>query len=113
MLAQLFVGQSSDDATRELFDQMQRASTDRDTALAYLHAMPADARDEARKLSVPTLVVHRRGDAIAPFEAAKAAASLIPGARFVPLAGDNHWPMADDLSAPVMLRSITQFLDEA
>jgi pimeloyl-ACP methyl ester carboxylesterase len=113
MLAQLFVGQSADDDTRELFDQMQRASTDRDTALAYLHAMPADARDEARKLSVPTLVVHRRGDAIAPFEAAKAAASLIPGARFVPLAGDNHWPMADDLSAPVMLRSITQFLDEA
>ncbi len=113
MLAQLFVGQSADDDTRELFDHMQRASTDRDTALAYLHAMPADAREEARKLSVPTLVVHRRGDAIAPFEAAKAAASLIPGARFVPLAGDNHWPMADDLSAPVMLRSITQFLDEA
>ena len=92
---------------------MQRASTDRDTALAYLRAMAADVRDEARKLSVPTLVVHRRGDAIAPFEAAKAAASLIPGARFVPLAGDNHWPMADDLSAPVMIRSITQFLDEA
>ena len=63
-------------------------------------------RDEARKLAVPTLVVHRRDDAIAPFEAAKAAASLIPGARFVPLAGDNHWPMADDLSAPVMIRSI-------
>ncbi len=113
MLAQLFVGQSADAETRELFDRMQRASTDRDTALAYLRAMAADARDEARKLSVPTLVVHRRGDAIAPFEAAKAAASLIPGARFVPLAGDNHWPMADDLSAPVMLRSIAQFLDEA
>ena len=113
MLAQLFVGQSADAETRELFDRMQRASTDRDTALAYLHAMPADARDEARKLSVPTLVVHRRGDAIAPFQAAKAAAAIIPGARFVPLAGDNHWPMADDLSAPVMLRSITQFLDEA
>jgi pimeloyl-ACP methyl ester carboxylesterase len=113
MLAQLFVGQSADAETRELFDRMQRASTDRDTALAYLHAMPADARDEARKLSVPTLVVHRRGDAIAPFQAAKAAAAIIPGARFVPLAGDNHWPMADDLSAPIMLRSITQFLDEA
>jgi pimeloyl-ACP methyl ester carboxylesterase/DNA-binding winged helix-turn-helix (wHTH) protein len=113
MLAQLFVGQSADAETRELFDRMQRASTDRDTALAYLHAMAADARDEARKLSVPTLVVHRRDDAIAPFASAKAAASLIPGARFVPLLGDNHWPMTDDHSAPVLLRSITQFLDEA
>ena len=113
MLAQLFVGQTADADTRELFDRMQRASTDRDTALAYLRAMAADARDEARKLSVPTLVVHRRGDAIAPFEAAKVAASLIPGARFVPLAGDNHWPMAHDTSAPIMIRSITQFLDEA
>ena len=113
MLAQLFVGQTADADTRELFDRMQRASTDRDTALAYLHAMAADARDEARKLSVPTLVVHRRGDAISPFEAAKAAASLIPGARFVPLAGDNHWPMVNDPSAPIMIRSITQFLDEA
>jgi pimeloyl-ACP methyl ester carboxylesterase/DNA-binding winged helix-turn-helix (wHTH) protein len=113
MLAQLFVGQTADADTRDLFDRMQRASTDRDTALAYLRAMAADARDEARKLSVPTLVVHRRGDAIAPFESAKAAAALIPGARFVPLAGDNHWPMANDPSAPVMIRSIAQFLDEA
>ena len=113
MLAQLFVGQSADPETRELFDRMQRASTDRDTALAYLRAMAADARDEARKLAVPTLVMHRRGDAIAPFESAKAAAAIIPGARFVPLAGDNHWPMADDSSATAMLRSISQFLDEA
>jgi pimeloyl-ACP methyl ester carboxylesterase len=112
MLAQLFVGQTADAETRELFDRMQRASTDRDTALAYLRALAADAREEARKLAVPTLVVHRRGDAIAPFESAKAAASLIPEARFVPLAGDNHWPMANDPSAAVMIRSITQFLDE-
>ena len=48
---------------------------------------------------------------IAPFEAAKAAASLIPGARFVPLSGDDHWPMADDPSAPAMTRAIRAFLD--
>jgi pimeloyl-ACP methyl ester carboxylesterase len=113
MLAELFVGPSADADTREIFDRMQRASTDRDTALAYLHAMAADVRSEARKLEVPTLVLHRRNDAIAPFESAKAAAALIPGARFVPLLGDNHWPMANDAHAAVMIRSITQFLDEA
>ena len=36
MLAELFVGQSADAETRELFDRMQRASTDRETALAYV-----------------------------------------------------------------------------
>jgi pimeloyl-ACP methyl ester carboxylesterase len=110
MLAELFVGESADDETRELFDRMQRASTDRDTALAYLVAMVSDAREDARKLAIPTLIVHRRDDAIAPFESAKVAASLIPGARFVPLTGDNHWPLADDLSAPVLLRAIRDFL---
>jgi pimeloyl-ACP methyl ester carboxylesterase/DNA-binding winged helix-turn-helix (wHTH) protein len=112
MLAELFVGPSADPPTRELFDRMQRASTDRDTALAYLHAMPWDGREQARKLTVPTLIVHRRDDAIAPFAAAKAAASLIPGARFVPLSGDNHWPLAADPSAPTMIRAIREFLDK-
>jgi pimeloyl-ACP methyl ester carboxylesterase len=55
--------------------------------------------------------VHRRNDAIAPFEAAKAAAAIIPGARFVPLEGDNHWPMSDDLTAPAMIRAVRDFLD--
>ena len=112
MLAELFVGQSADADTRELFDRMQRASTDTETALAYLDGIRSDGRDDARSLTVPTLVVHRRGDLVSALESGKVAASLIPGARFVPLAGDNHWPMADDLSAPVMIRSIREFLDE-
>jgi pimeloyl-ACP methyl ester carboxylesterase len=73
--------------------------------------MIVDAREVARKIEVPTLVVHRRNDAIAPFEAAKAAAAIIPGARFVPLEGDNHWPMSDDLTAPAMIRAVRDFLD--
>jgi pimeloyl-ACP methyl ester carboxylesterase len=111
MLAELFVGRTADTATRELFDHMQRASTDKETAAAYLRAMIVDAREVARKIEVPTLVVHRRNDAIAPFEAAKAAAAIIPGARFVPLEGDNHWPMSDDLTAPAMIRAVRDFLD--
>ncbi len=112
MLAELFVGPSADEQTRILFDRMQRASTNRDTALSYLRGMLGDVREQARKLSVPTLIVHRRDDGVSPFEAAKVAATLIPGARFVPLVGDNHWPMADDPSAPVMIRAIREFLTD-
>ena len=113
MLAQLFVGQEASAETRELFDRMQRASTDRETVLTYLKSMHEGVREEARKLEVPSLVLHRHDDAIAPFASAKAAAALIPGATLVALSGDNHWPMVGDPSAPAMIRAIRDFLDGA
>ena len=113
MLAELFVGQGADADTRELFDRMQRASTDKETALAYIASIADGGRVDARALSIPTLIVHRRDDPIAPFAAAKLAAAQIPGARLVPIAGDNHWPMADDPSAPVLLRAVCDFLEDA
>ena len=38
----------------------------------------------------PTLVTHVRNDARVPFEEGRLIASMIPGARFVPLDGRNH-----------------------
>ena len=49
-----------------------------------------DVTELARQVSVPTLVVHARGDAAVPFEEGRLLASLIPGARFLPLDTDNH-----------------------
>ena len=112
MLAELFVGLYASPETCELFDRMQRAAADRETALAYVENIMSDVRAVASKINVPTLILHRRDDAVCPFESGKVAASLIPGARFVPLAGDNHWPLAHDSSAPAMIRSIREFLDE-
>jgi pimeloyl-ACP methyl ester carboxylesterase len=112
MLAEIFVGQSASSETRDLFDRMQRASTDKETAITYFRSMARGERPDIAALRVPTLIAHRRDDVIAPFEAARAAARKIPGARLVALEGDNHWPMADDPDAPVLLRTIRQFLDE-
>jgi pimeloyl-ACP methyl ester carboxylesterase len=42
------------------------------------------------KVSVPTLVMHVRGDLMHPFEAGRQMAVGIPGARFVALQGQNH-----------------------
>ena len=113
MLSELFVGQGASSETRDLFDRMQRASTDKETALRYFRSMAKGSRPEISALRVPTMIVHRHDDLIAPFAAARAAARQIPGARLVALEGDNHWPMADDPNAPVMLQTIMQFLDEA
>ena len=49
-----------------------------------------DVLDEAARVRVPTLVFHVRGDGMVPFDAGLHLASLIPGARFVPIEGRNH-----------------------
>jgi DNA-binding SARP family transcriptional activator/pimeloyl-ACP methyl ester carboxylesterase len=47
-------------------------------------------------VEVPTLVLHRTGDLAVRIEAGRQLASAIPGARFVELAGQDHWPWAGD-----------------
>lgn len=112
MLAELFVGRSASAETRELFDRMQRASTDKKTAIAYFRSMSKGPRPEIASLSTPTVLLHRHDDAIAPFSASRAAAKAIPRARLVPLGGDNHWPMADDPNSAVLLQALQKFLSE-
>ena len=113
LLAALFVGESADAATRDYFDRMQRASTDKEGAIRYIESMKVqDLREEARKVSVPTLVVHRRDDHLCEFRSGREAATLIPGARFVPLPGDNHWPLSDDPGADLFIKVVDDFLRE-
>ena len=49
-----------------------------------------DVRQDATKVTAPTLVLHARGDGMIPFEAGRQLAALIPGARFVSLESRNH-----------------------
>lgn len=112
-LAGLFVGEHADAETRHHFDRMMRASADSRTARRYVLSLRAlDSHDDAKKVQAPTLVVHRRDDVVAPIEAGRAAAALVPGARLVTLPGDNHWCLACDPSADALVRAIRDFLDE-
>lgn len=56
-------------------------------------------------VSIPTLVIHRRGDHV-PFSGGRDLAAKIPGARFLALEGYNHLPAtheeAMELVAPVI-----------
>jgi len=58
------------------------------------------------RVRTPTLVLHARGDRACPFEAGRAFAADIPGARFVALDSTNHSLLAHE---PAFAR----FLDEA
>jgi hypothetical protein len=54
-----------------------------------------DVRDTLRSVRVPTLVPHRRGDQDSRIEDGWYIAEHIPGARFVELAGADHFVAVD------------------
>jgi pimeloyl-ACP methyl ester carboxylesterase len=58
-----------------------------------------DARDLLDQIRVPTLVITRRGDGVAPVAAARYMAERIRGARFVELEGDDHLLWVGDIEA--------------
>lgn len=102
------------DATHEQmqwFDELQRISATAETAaLMRLAREELDVADLVARVAVPTLVLHAQDDAAVPFEQGRGLASLIPGARFVPLEGRNHILLADEPAWQVFLQELNAFL---
>ena len=69
-----------------------------------------DVGDLLPLIKAPTLVIHRRGDAIVPSALGQKLAAGIPNARFVPLEGTIHAPHLGDTDAVV--GAIDEFLGE-
>lgn len=65
----------------------------------YLLAATFDVRPLLPHVSVPTLVLHRRGSRTFSFENARLIAAEIPNAELVGLAGDSHNPWEGDSDA--------------
>ena len=70
----------------------------------------ADVLDVAPHVQCPTLVLHARDDAIIPFDEGRRVASLIPGARFVPLESRNHVLLEGEPAWQHFLDAVTEFL---
>jgi pimeloyl-ACP methyl ester carboxylesterase len=66
-----------------------------------LETVSFDLGDSLRKITAPTLVLHRRGDQAVTFAQGQGLARRIPGARFVPLEGDAHFPWVGDWQSVV------------
>ncbi len=79
-------------------------------AIGALFAMflDLDVRDVLPTLRVPTLVLHRRGDRVVNRRAGRWMADQIAGARYVELAGQDHFPYLGD--ADVVVEEIREFL---
>jgi class 3 adenylate cyclase len=59
-------------------------------------------------ISVPTLVLHRRGELVVFVDEGRFIAEHIPGAKFVELDGVDHWPWLGD--ADSVVEEIQEFL---
>jgi class 3 adenylate cyclase/pimeloyl-ACP methyl ester carboxylesterase len=106
----LFMPEADTEAARQL-NELQRVSTSGENAAAWLSAAAkTDVRHLLSQIATPTLVIHRRGDSMVPFEAGRELASSIPGARFLALGGRNHFPLANEPIMEVGSKAIEEFV---
>jgi pimeloyl-ACP methyl ester carboxylesterase/DNA-binding CsgD family transcriptional regulator len=93
------------------FEDLQRTTASPETAARIWAArMAIDVSDLAPLLTVPTLVLHARADGLVPYRYGRELASVIPGARFVPLEGCNHILLEDEPAWPTFLGEVRPFL---
>lgn len=116
MYRQFFTSGFIPDATQDQksgFDELQRVSVGPQN-LARINRMNAlvDVQDLARKLRVPTLVLHSEGDRRVPLEEGRRLAALIPNARFVALEGSNHALVDGTPAFEQFFEEVGAFLDE-
>ena len=95
------------------FAELMRRTTSAENALRLFDAcLDMDVTEAARALDVPTLVLHARGDRRIPFEQGVSLATLIRGARLVPLDSSNHLLRPDEPAWGDLLDALDSFLAE-
>jgi class 3 adenylate cyclase/pimeloyl-ACP methyl ester carboxylesterase len=73
------------------FDDLQRVSCTPETAFRLMTEVGnLNIEDLLPRLTIPTLVLHSKGDIVIPFERGREMAGRIPNSRFVPMEGRNH-----------------------
>ena len=93
------------------FAERQRKTTSAECAYRYFETTRhLDVSELLPKVTVPTLVMHKREDQMQPFEAGRELAAGIPGAKFVALQGQNHFLLEQDPETQRVLEEIKLFL---
>jgi pimeloyl-ACP methyl ester carboxylesterase len=88
---------ASDENYRRWFARLLRMSASPGMAAALLKMNTAiDVRHLLPQIQVPTLILHRTDDLLVEVGHSRYMAERIPGAKFVELPGEDHWPWAGD-----------------
>jgi len=108
LVAQLVHGFAGGETSRQ-FAAGLRESITPDTAKALLDsARDVDVSDLLPKVSVPTLVMHRREMTVPALDVSRTIAASIPGARLVLVEGGSILPHLEDADA--VLAAVDEFL---
>jgi pimeloyl-ACP methyl ester carboxylesterase len=93
------------------FNELQRTTISPENAVRLREATGSiDVENLLGQISVPTLVLHCRDDAVIPFEKGRRMATMIPDARFVALEGRNHLILEDEPAWPRFMKEVSAFL---
>ena len=97
------------DVAVKRWSRYERMTLSPNAAQAFFRlAFDADVRHVLGAIRVPTLVMHRPGDRFIPVEAGRYVADAIPGARYVELPGDDHYPFTGDVET--VIAEIQEFI---
>jgi pimeloyl-ACP methyl ester carboxylesterase/DNA-binding CsgD family transcriptional regulator len=111
---QVFVSKFLPDATAEQwreFDALQKATVAPEMAVRYLQTMySVNVKHLAAQVRCPVLSLHMKGDQLIYFDQGRRLAASIPGARFVPLEGNNHIPLRHEPAWTVFVSEVLGFL---
>ena len=111
---QIFTSLFMPDATPEQmrwFNDLQRMTASPENAVRIRQAVDEiDVSHLLGRVTVPTLVLHCRDDAVQPFEEGRRMAAMIPGARFVALEGRNHLMLESEPAWSRFLEEVRIFL---
>jgi class 3 adenylate cyclase/pimeloyl-ACP methyl ester carboxylesterase len=114
---QMFAMQFAPGATLEQINSLsdlQRAASSPETTVRIMRTFfNIDVTASAPRIMCPALVLHARGDRRAPFEEGRIIASLIPGARLVPLETDNHILLAHEPAFRQFFTELHEFVPRA
>jgi pimeloyl-ACP methyl ester carboxylesterase len=111
---QIFTTRLLPDGTHEetqSFNDLQLMTCSPEVAARMVRAVgDIDVTHLLSQLTIPTLVVHCRDDAMVPFEEGRRLAAAIPGSRFVALESRNHVLLPSDPAYNRFLEEMNSFL---
>jgi pimeloyl-ACP methyl ester carboxylesterase len=111
---QLFTSRFIPGGTQEQmqwFNDLQRMTASPQNAVRLRRAInEIEVSSLLSEVTTPTLVLHCRNEVAVPFDEGRLMASMIPGARFVALEGQNHLILEDEPAWPRFLEEVRNFL---
>jgi pimeloyl-ACP methyl ester carboxylesterase/DNA-binding CsgD family transcriptional regulator len=98
-------------ADKQAFLDILTASSSAANAMRLVSTFArADMRDVFPKIVCPTTILHSRFDPLLPFDDAREAPALIPGAQFIPLESRNHLLLDSEPAWRRMVEALDEFL---